>query len=301
MIAEPSTISNTEKTEKRILALDSQILDSIQKCPFYTYLNFIKNYRPNDIIAPLERGDLGHTLLEVYYKLIQKGYEWNDAVEHATIKGREHYQDLHLDLQTSEWVVKNFHEYTDYYHYDGIKILGVEESFSFVIYEDDELIVVYEGKIDLHAEFPVLGVSILDHKWRSVKGDYIALDNQLIGYSIAVNSNLVYINEVGLQKSYPPEKRFRRIPVPIGDGVKERWLKNTIFWAKILDYSIQTNVWPQSHLKTPPAGLSQCVKCQYNRICNSENEEEMLRKVQDHFHIGERWDVGKKELETNGE
>jgi hypothetical protein len=287
--------------EKRILALDSQILDAIQKCGFFTYLNFIKNYRPNEIPGPIERGDLGHTLLEVYYKLLQKGTAWDEAVEQATIKGREHYQGLHLDLQTSEWVIKNFHDYTEYYKYDGIEILGVEESFSFVIHEDDELIVVYEGKIDLHAKFPTLGNSLMDHKWRAMKADYIGLDNQLLGYSVKEDTNLVYVNEVGLQKTYTPEKRFRRVPVPIGRGVKERWIKNTIMWAKILDYNIQQNVWPQSHLKTPPAGITQCAKCQYNRICNSENDEEMVRKIQDHFHIGERWSAHKQEAVENGD
>lgn len=286
-----------ESEEKRILALDSQILDAIQKCPFYCYLNFIKNYRPNEVGVPIERGDLGHTVLEVYYKLLQKGYNWNDAVEAATVKGREHYQTLSLDLVTSEWVIKNFHEYSEYYKHDGIEILGVEETFSFILYEDDDLTVVYEGKIDLQAKFPVLGEAVIDHKWRALKADYIGLDNQLIGYSIATNTNLVYINEVGLQKSYPPEKRFRRVPVNIGDGVKDRWLKNTIFWAKILDYNIQENVWPQSHLKTPPAGVTQCQKCQYNRICNSENDNEMKEKIQDYFHIGEKWDVHKDKEE----
>lgn len=287
--------------EKRILALDSQVLDAIQKCPFYTYLNFMKNYRPNDVALPLERGDLGHTLLEVYYKLLQKGYSWNDAVEQATIKGREHYQELNLDLQTSEWVVKTFHEYSEYYKYDGIKVLGVEESFSFIIYEDEELIVAYEGKIDLHAEWPNLGKAIADHKWRQMKADYIGLDNQFIGYSVATNTNEVWVNEVGLQKTYAPEKKFRRVLIPIGQGVKERWLRNTIFWAKILDHSIQSNIWPQSHLKTPPSGITQCAKCQYNRICNSENDEEMSRKIQDYFHIGERWSAHKEESLTNGD
>jgi len=282
--------------EKRILALDSQILDAIQKCPFYTYLNFLKNYRLNEVAAPLERGDLGHTLLEVYYKLLQKGYAWNDAVEQAAIVGREHYQKLNLNLQESEWIIKNFYDYTEYYKHDGIKVLGVEESFSFIIHDSDELTVVYEGKIDLHADFPVLGPSVYDHKWRSRQAEYIGLDNQLIGYAIAINTGMVYINEVGLQKTYAPEKRFRRVAIPIGDGVKERWLKNTIFWAKILDNSIQDNVWPQSHLKTPPAGVSQCVACNYNKICSSANEEEMARKIEDNYHIGERWSAHKEEV-----
>jgi len=287
--------------DKRILALDSQILDAIQKCPFYTYLNFMKNYRPNEIIQPMQRGDLGHTMLETYYKLLQKGYEWNEAVEKATEVGREHYQSLSLDLQTSEWIVKTFHQYTKYYQFDGIKILGVEDSFSFVVYEDEELIIVYEGKIDLTAEFPILGKSIVDHKWRQQKADYIGLDNQLIGYAVKEDVNLVYINEVGLQRSYEPEKKFRRVAIPIGDGVKERWLKNTIMWAKILDHNIQSNVWPQSHLKTPPVGLTQCAKCIYNKICNSENDEEMTRKIQEHFHIGPKWSAHRQESEVNGE
>lgn len=288
--------------DKRILALDSQILDAIQKCPFYCYLNFVRNFRPNEVAMPLERGDLGHTVLETYYKLLQKGFSWNDAVEQATVVGREHYQGLKLDLAISEWVISTFHQYAEYYKFDGIKVLGVEESFSMVIHEDDELVVLYEGKIDLHAEFPVLGVSIMDHKWRAMKADYIALDNQLIGYSVKTGANMVYVNEVGLQKSYTIDKRLRRVAVPIGAGVKERWLKNTVMWAKILDHSIQSNVWPQSHLKTPPAGITQCQKCQYNKICNSENDEEMARKIEDHFHMGKRWDVGQKNEEiVNGE
>lgn len=286
--------------DKRILPLDSQILDAIQKCPFYTHLNFVRNFRPNKIIVPLERGDLGHTMLEVYYKLLQKGYEWNEAVERATELGREKYQSLEgLDLQTSEWLVKTFHQYAKYYQYDGIQIKGVEDSFSFIIYEDDELIVAYEGKIDLRCELPNVGETIFDHKFRQIKAEYIGLDNQLIGYSIATNSDFVFVNEVGLQKSYEPEKKFRRIMVPVGSGVKERWLKNTVMWAKQLDHYIQSNVWPQAHTKTPPQGLSQCLSCQYNQICNSENDEEMVRKIEDYFRMGERWSAHKEEV-VNG-
>jgi len=240
-------------------------------------------------MMPMERGDLGHTMLESYYKLLKKGVAWDEAVKESAIVGRNHYQNLKLDLQTSEWIVKTFYEYTDYYHFDGIKVLGVEQSFSFILHEDEDIVIVYEGKIDLQADFPSLGESIYDHKFRGLRADYIGLDNQLIGYSIATGTNLVYVNEVGLQKSYPPEKKFRRVPVGIGEGVKERWVKNTIMWAKILDHAIQENVWPQSHLKTPPAGITQCMKCQYNGICNSENDEEMKRKIQNSFHIGEPW------------
>jgi hypothetical protein len=286
--------------EKRILALDSQILDAIQKCPFYCYLNFVKNWRPNEVAMPLERGDLGHTVLEAYYKLLQKGISWDDAVEQAANIGREHYQSLHLDLQLSEWVIATFFEYAKYYKFDGIQVLGVEETFSLVLHEDDELVILYEGKIDLYAEFPILGPSIMDHKWRAMRADYIGLDNQFIGYAVKTNATLIYVNEVGLQKSYGPEKKFRRVPVNIGDGVKERWIKNTIMWAKILDHSIQNNVWPQSHLKTAPAGITQCGKCNYNRICNSENDTEMVRKIEDHFKVGKRWDVGRiNEVEDN--
>lgn len=284
--------------EKRILALDSQILDAIQKCAFYCFLNFVQNYRTNTKPEAMERGDLGHTILEEYYKLLKNGIDWNDAVNQATNKGREHYMSLNLDFQVSEWVIKTFHQYAEYYRHDGIQILGIEETFSFVIYEDDELIVLYEGKIDLHAEFPNIGPTVMDHKWRAVKADYSPLDNQFIGYATHTKSNLVYVNEVGLQKSYTPDVKFRRVPVMIGEGVKERWLKNTINWAKILDFNIQNNVWPQSHLKTAPLGITQCVKCQYERICNSQSDEEMNRKIQDYFHLGEKWDVGKKNEEV---
>jgi len=291
MVEELEQLEQADKVGKRILAIDSQELDAIQKCSFFTYLNFVQNYRENNKPPPLERGDLGHTMLEAYYKLLQSDATWEDAVEQSIEKGREHYRTLSLDILESEWIVKTFQQYAEYYRHDSVKVFEVEKTFTFVLYEDEELIISYQGKIDLEASFPILGKTVLDHKFRAMKADYSPLDNQLIGYAIATDNLTVYINEVGLQRSYEPAKKFRRVPVIIGDGIKRRWIKNTIMWAKILDYNMQNNVWPQSHLKTAPAGITQCAKCQYERICNSENEEEMERKVKDYFHLGEKWDV----------
>jgi len=290
--------------EKRILALDSQILDAIQKCNFYVFLAFLNNYRPNGDIKldgkphAMERGSLGHELLEVYYKLLQRGISWDRAVESAIIHGRDYYQKLQLDLSTSEWVITTFQQYAEYYQYDGLEVLGVEESFAMPIYEDEELILIYQGKIDLHCKMPNLGESCYDHKFRAMKANYTPLDNQLIGYSIKTGSNLLYVNEIGMQKSYEPKVKFRRIPIPIADGLKERWLKNTIQWGKILDHCIQTNTWPQSHLKVAPQGISQCEKCQFQRICKAGNDDEMGKIIREEFHIVAPWDVGNN-LEEN--
>jgi len=285
-------------SEPRILAIDSQQLDAIQKCPFYTYLSFVKNWRNNEGAMPLERGDLGHFLLENYYNLIKKEVPFNEAVEYCIAQGREHYQDYHVtDLVTLEWTIKTFVQYTDHYRNDGMFIHSVEQPFSIVIYESEELIILYQGKIDLEATLPLVGKVPIDHKWRAMKADYTPLDNQFIGYAVHTGADFVYVNEVGMQKSYEPAKKFRRLPLVIGEGVKERWIKNTIQWGKILDHCLQNDSWPQSHLKVAPMGISQCGKCSFQSICNSENNEVMKMKIENEFHLKTQWDVGKV-LET---
>lgn len=281
-------------SEPRIISLDSQILDAIQKCSFFTFLMFVKNYRLDETKDALERGSLGHHLLELYYQLIKRNEPFESILEFCAKEGREYYQKLNIEAEESEMVINTFYQYAHHYRYDQMVVNKVEESFSLILEKTDDLIVVYQGKIDLDCNLPIIGNTVIDHKWRKMKADYSPLDNQFMGYALYKNINVMYVNEVGMQKSYEPAKKFRRVPISFTDGLKERWRKNTIQWARYLDFNLQTNNWPQSHLKTLPTGTTQCVKCEMNRICYSDNEEEMAEKIKRHFYITNEWDVGAK-------
>ncbi len=280
---------------KRILAIDSQILSAIQSCGYKAFLQFMKNYRPNAVPEPLERGDLGHHILEHFYLYLAEHSvdAFDIAKEFAVEKGREHYQKMNISIEECEWTISTFYQYADFWHYDGLEVIGVEDSFTMKLYEDDELILLYQGKIDLICKMPRIEITSFDHKWRKVKAEYIPLDNQMTGYAVYLNAPVNYINEVGLQTSKEPKDKFRRVPLNFGEGVKRRWIDNTIYWGKQLDWYIQNNTWPRQHTLVPPQGISQCRWCSFNTICLSDNENEMIEKLERLYHISERWDVSR--------
>jgi len=273
-------------TEKRVLVIDSTILNAIQKCPYYTFLSFHKNLRAETTAEPLERGDLTHHILEHYYKSIKDGGKINEARDFAAEKGREKYPSLHMDASASEWIIQSFFQYVERWRNDGIKVIDVEKAFMIKVYEDDELIVYYAGKIDLVAEFPLIGITTVDHKSRTRKNDETELNNQFIGYSIATDCNIVYVNEFGLQTSKAPEEKFRRMPLSYTDGMKAHWLNNILkYWVRQLDYHLQENVWPE--IWNP----WHCKNCVFSPVCKSSTEDERMRKLGQNYVIGPPWDV----------
>src|SRR5271170_4124252 len=54
-------------SNQRILSIDSQILNSIQSCARKTKYSFEMNLKTPDKAEALERGDLMHKMLEIYY------------------------------------------------------------------------------------------------------------------------------------------------------------------------------------------------------------------------------------------
>lgn len=276
-----------QSSDKRILAIDSTILTALQTCEFYTFLNFVKNYRPNEIKEPLERGDLGHKVAEKFYSCIKAGIDFETALDAASTIGREIYQELNIPIEICEWTINSFQRYARFYRYDGLQILEVEKAFILKIYENDELEIHYTGKVDIQAIIPSTGKAPVDHKFRTRKVNELILNNQLTGYAIATKSEVAMMNEIGLQKSLKDEERFRRTLLHFPKGFKERWLKNTVLWAKQLDDCLQDNRWKQT--------FSSCLKynkpCIFHKVCESENEEEMKRKIKEYYHEGEQWDV----------
>jgi hypothetical protein len=251
----------------------------------------MKNLEMNEKPFGMVRGSIGHTLTNTYYTALKDGKDWNEAIELAANAARESYPLMDITAEQAEVTIKFFYSYAEFYKYDGMKVLGVEESFSIPLYEDDDLILVYEGKIDLKCELPNLGKTLLDHKFRARMVDYSPLDNQFIGYAIAEDTNVMYVDEIGMQKSKEPKERYRRVPLSFTTGMKDRWIKNTIGWGKTLDFYLQNNYWPMQWLTGREGPL--CRQCEFHDICDSDNDAEAGRKIKLAFHIADKWEPGK--------
>lgn len=274
--------------EKRQLVIDSTILNTLQTCGYKTFLSFVKHLRALKTPEPFERGDLTHHILEHYYLSLKDGAKVDDARDFATARGREKYPTLDMEVSACEWIIQSFHQYVEKYRHDGMKVLTVEEPFIMKVYEDDELEGYYSGKIDLTCELPLIGKTTFDHKSRTRKNEETILNNQFIGYSIRADSNIVYVNEFGLQTSLKPDEKFRRIPLSYTDDLKIHWLNNIVkYWFRQLDYYLQENVWPEQW--SPWI----CRNCVFAEVCKSGTQEEKNRKLLLSYIESEPWDVSK--------
>lgn len=316
---------------QKIINIDSQILSSIMTCPKKTKLSFIDNIRPAEKASALEKGELIHLPLEIYYSLMgscanlesstykdlfQSGISTVDKVHELELKSTEDRQTKIIDLAIEyaryrstkmslkmdecEEVIFQFSEYCNHYQHESLIALAVEEVGSRVIFQDNNLKIIYSFKIDLVAEdgnnttiFPV------DHKSSSRRQDPTSLNNQFIGYCWGLDVNTIVINTIGFQKSLKPSERFQRHILHIDNDRIAEWKRNVIYWVR--------NWLEMSEIDYYPMNYTSCkgqFPCQYISICEANPEARDWRIERDYI-IGEKWDPSEnlenksKELHQN--
>lgn len=297
---------------QRIISIDSQVLNSVQACARKTEYSFSKNLQPIEKAEALERGDLLHKMLEIYYGLLlgnltvdkgQHSETWKALVENQLIQGipidplgPSEARDftlkqalffsskLSLDPDHCDEVIYQFQEYCEFYKNDFWSPLAVEEVGSKILYEDEELKIIYNFKIDLIAQ---KGMTIVpwDHKTSRRASFLSSMSNQFMGYCWGLGLNNVIINKIGFQKTLAPNQRFQRPMLSYTDARLEEWVENSVYWMKILDHHQQINHWPMN--------LTSCDKysgCIYESVCSKDVDSREIALERD-FTVGKRWDV----------
>lgn len=282
---------------KQIVAIDSQRLDAMQNCAFYYDTKFNKSLVSINTPHYIERGSLIHEMLAVYYNLrkhrsrwMQNGKTYRDIVNSCIIAGRHKANKMQLALAEVEETISVFQQYVDHWENDGWdNILGVENVGSKVLWEDDDLIILYEVKIDLILRISSMIIPI-DHKSLSSRRDPNELSNQFKGYCWFVGGHNLIVNEIGFQKTVKPVDKFRRHTLSFPQAIIEEWIENTVFWVK-QSLSLQL-------AKIAPRNYTSCDKfsgCEMKRICIAEPGD--LREYRIREGYKERvWDVGANHL-----
>jgi hypothetical protein len=280
------------------------MLNSIQSCARKTEYSFIKKLQPLEKADALEKGDLMHKMFEVYYslKLTSPNFHsevWRELISQqitpdlkdpASEAGRYFSTKMNLSVELAEEVIYQFQEYSKYYQFDAWAPLAVEEVGSRVLYEDDDLQIIYTFKIDLVAEKGNI-IAPFDHKTSARTKEPSSLSNQFIGYCFGLRTNTIVINKVGFQKTLEPSKRFMRYVLTIDDERIEEWRANSIYWARLYDRYLVNDHFPMN--------LTSCDKyggCIFARICES-NPHTREWKLERDFEAGRLWDPA-KELEA---
>jgi hypothetical protein len=182
-------------------------------------------------------------------------------------------------------VIYQFDAFVKHNRMDGVTILEVERPFIIELYKDDQFSVQYTGKIDRLTETPQFGIIPRDYKKAAQKRDPGRLSNQFMGYAIATNSDFTFVDQVGFQKTLPPDKRFIEYQLHYNKFQKEEWKKNTIWWAKQLAFFLETNTWPENRMS-----CHQFFSCDFIPICDATDEEVRQHLIKTKFVIGDDWD-----------
>lgn len=283
---------------KRTIVIDSQILTTFQECSKKYELSFIQNLKSAHIVEPLVKGDILHKGLEAYYKHLKEGLTTeqsrdiihNQGIELAIVEARARAAFNGIDLSLSEEIVTAIAEYLYFYRDDDLVPLYIEEPFIKSLYESDELRVLYAGKIDLVATSSRYqwNPTPFDNKSSSRNQTPSGRSNQFFGYCDAINSNLLVVNRVGLQKTLTPAEKFKRHILSYPKEYREAWVVNTIKWAHKLVWAIDNEEFEEN--------LSSCDKysgCTFRSICESSTPEAREWKIQSQFITGEKWDVSR--------
>lgn len=266
----------------------------------YKFSNLLKKTVPiSERGKGLDYGSLTHKGLEIYYKGIGEGKHFNDRVHELTETVQLSASDINqsnIDITSELPVLLNsLTEYCEYYRFtdDNLEILGVEEPFDFILYEDDFVRVILSGKIDLRVNIPPIpGQSEyknlpFDHKSYQRSFPVDRSSNQFITYAIATGSNYLMYNGIGLQKTLPPPEKFRRIPLSYDPLYLEQWKEDTI--KEILTFFLPAMI--NDHF---PVNFNSCRKfgklCEFHRICDASGKEARIFNLDSFFVDREEWD-----------
>lgn len=279
----------------KTIALDSQILNTVQMCGRKTDMEFIQNWRPTEKAEALEKGDLMHQMFAHYYRGKKEG-KTRDNSSHAMLiaeaisRAKTAAIPMSLSQAQVEEDIKQFKENILYWQRDGWEILEVEQPFSKILYERPDtpekegLRILYEGIIDLVARIPSpAGIYIVDHKTASRRSNPFKLSNQFIGYAWALGVHQVVINRVGFQKSLEAKERFQRLYQPYEKEIIKEWLRDTTYWVHVLIGYINQNYFPPNY--TSCDKYSGCI---FQQVCGAIPQIREF-KLQSHYYKGEPW------------
>jgi PD-(D/E)XK nuclease superfamily len=312
--------------QKTNVVFDATLLTALMGCARYTDLRY--NHRFLPIAGPgnsLELGLMMHKILEVYYKNIIKGYKKDVAAEHAIMAGHlyvssckhctefkpsaevpvplcghqiNEYPGLKNTPVDSEgktigwrYALHTAEEYFAKWRGDSWIPLEVEIVKGKVIYEDDNIRILWKSKFDLIMDTDN-GIRSIDHKTMKQRRDILELNNQFMGQCLVLGTKTVFINRIGFQTTLKPEEKFTRNGMSFSEDKLDEFRNETVpYYAyRLLEYN-ETGHWPPNytHCETKYG-----VCMYYQDVCNLDRKmrEDSIRAK---FFVGPEWNPTNEE------
>lgn len=314
-------------SEKKNVIMDATLLSSLMSCARYHDIRF--NHRMaagKGKSNSLEVGSLVHKVLEVYYKHIIKGFPRSEAIGAGLIAGQlyvtgcggcasfistdgtkpscGHEPDEYPGVQNTPELSEGYDvgwrfaldtcaQYFEFYKNDAWTPLEVENVRGNIIYEDDEIRVLWKAKFDLIIDTNQIGIVSLDHKTFKQRRDKSSLSNQFMGHCVLLGSRNVIVNKIGLQKTLKIDERLTREVVSLSSDRLLEWQSETVpYYAyKYIQY-IEAEYWPPDYTHCD----NMYGACPYKQVCEADRNmrEEVLRN---NYILTPVWDPRNAETE----
>ena len=312
---------------RKNVILDSQILTSLMACPRLSDFRFNLNLvsiggKSNG----LECGSIVHVFLEYYNRGIIHGVKREQAIQlgfaaaETYIRGCPHCTDFTPTVDTPkpvcghranefpgvrntpkdsttkpkrtgwQYVLDTCDQYMQHYRNDHWVPLEVEVVKGRVLYEDDEVRVMWKAKLDLVSDTNQ-GIFPIDHKTMSQQRDTVSMNNQFMGQCLIQETHRIIINKVGFQTSLKPEEKFQRLPISYTSDRLLEWQSETLpYYAKLLLMYAESGHYPPNFTHCE----GKYGNCAFLKVCEGQpNDRERL--IKESFVVGPTWNPSNDE------
>lgn len=251
-------------------------INTIQSCSraayYYAVLGYSTSAKPDYLI----QGEIAHKVLEARYKGANEG-ECISLLRDEIINSQ-------VGVEVGEEMVLTMRDYLNYYPDNHLEILDVEKAFSVVLHEDEEVVILLEGRIDLIANHKTFDRKVvIDHKTSRKFDAPILLDNQYAAYCYATGITDAIENKIvwGRPKksSFDPSTKFHRTSLQYTPDFLEEWRQNTVFWVLSFHHQIQGGYFPPNY--------KSCRFCNFKSICQYAGEETRQKMLESGFERNE--------------
>lgn len=190
------------------------------------------------------------------------------------------------------WVLDTCDQYHRFWRNDHWIPLEAEVVKGEILYEDDEVRVLWKAKLDLIADTNQ-GIYPIDHKTMKQNREGTTMNNQFIGQCHMMKTRGMFINKIGFQATLKPEERFTRKMMNYSESRLLEWQSSILpYYAKLLMMYSETGYFPPN--------LTHCESkygnCAFVKVCEADTtmREETIKQL---FIVGPDWNPTNEEVE----
>jgi hypothetical protein len=284
--------------KKDNVILDATVLSSLMACERYIDFRFNKNLIPASGSGnPIEAGLVVHRILEDYAKGIMNGMSRQDAIQLGLGSGtelasqcpnipQENVKDDSGKLKQVGfgWLMETMHQYFEHYKNDSWTPISAEQVKRTMVYEDEDIRVLWVSKLDRMVDTFNQGTMPMDHKTMKQNRSPILLNNQFMGQCISAQSVRMCVDKIGFQTTLKPDKKFVREIMNYNRAQLAEQIQTIAYYAKYLVDLNKHGYYPPRYVYCDKYG-----GCIFRHVCESvPSDRERMLKL--HFVVGDEWD-----------